>query len=242
MFALKGSTKAYFFWAGLFIGMGLVSLYLSKLHWLYDPVEKIRYKDYSYIKKEELTSMSKIGIGKQYTQSDFQKMKFSFLKHPAIKNVIFQQNKGILNIKIEERKCLALLEDPKTNQIYDIDKDGFLLSTKPARCKKVPLIRGNFRRFKLRFYNRRLKNVLEALSTIQRIYPSLKQHISEIRLNKDGNWSLFLSNSYMRIDIPENITSVIIRRLYASLSYILNQKIKYGWLELRGTEAILHTR
>ena len=233
--------------AYVFLGLGGVLLFLYFFSWAvqeHNPVKKVsihRKSKQNYLKTEEILNLAKIKKGLSYTSRKLNSITPLLLAHPAILSAELEQKASIIYIYLRERECIAIVEDKIKKTVYDVDAEGHVLSHGTSRCKQVPLLRGAFPKDGNYLHSENIRHLLEALSQIKKAYPNLSSRFSEIRVNSEGSLTFFLLSSYLRIDVPFELNSMMIRRLYASVVYLSKQNVHHGWLDLRGPEAILRT-
>ena len=230
------NRKTPYFSLGLafvFLGSGGLLLFWLANHWLHEPVNKVRIKNKNYLTGKEILSLIQIQKNQRYTMADLSRMSEVLQAHPVVLFAEVSQEGATVLIDMEERKCAAFIERKKDDTIYDIDHDGRILSANgpnySSRCRQVPLLRGNFQKRNDRFYGENLDYFINVLSKIKDNYPDLSEHISEIRINKRGGMTIFLTHSRLRIELPLEVKIITIRRLYASLAYLLGEKNK-AWM------------
>ena len=228
--------------ASVSMGSGIALLFFSSASWQKEPIKNIKVRGQSYLKKNEIFQRLKWKKGKTFPAHDLKKMHSRLLADPIILSASFNQEGPTLYVDIVERECIALLEKKEKKQIYDIDTEGRILSRKGSRCMGVPLIRGSFEIDGSYFRGKNINRVIQVLVKIKKAYPALLKRFSEVRLNGEGSLSFFLLHSYSRVDIGLDADTMMLRRLYASVAYLLSKKIKRGWVDLRGSEAVLYTR
>lgn len=237
--------------AFIFLGLGGGCLFFYWNFQKHDPIKKIhilREQGQSYLKTEEIVSMSKIKKDQRYTYKELNSIASLLQKHPAILFASLKQKANILYIHLKERECVAIVENKANKTVYDIDAEGRIFSLGEegeggaSRCKQVPLLRGNFSERGNSLEGENIKRLLHALSRIKKAYPRLSARFSEIRVNSDASLTFFVLPAYLRIDMPFALDSMMIRRLYASVAYLSSQKVRHAWLDLRGPEALLHTK
>ena len=233
--------------ACVFLGLGGACLFFYWSVQEQEPVEEIkihRNRKEAYLKAEEVLGLAKIEKSRSYTPRELSSLSSLLAAHPAILSASLRQEAKTLHIYLKERECIAIVEDKGEKTVYDVDTEGRIFSHTSSRCKKVPLLRGSFPRGGEGDFlsGENAKRLLKVLVQIKRAYPELSARFSELRVNSEGGLSLFLLASYLRIDFPFEADEMMIRRLYASVAYLTSQKIKHGWLDLRGPEAILHAR
>ena len=224
-----------------FLSVGSFLLYGVSLNWKNEFVKDVKIKGLDYLDAKTILDTLKLSKFNSYTKKDLNQMEKVLEENLAIDNTYIFQNKSTLWIEITEKKCLALIENEIDHQIYDIDKNGSLLSNSKSKCKKVPLIRGEYKKEKNQFKDRGLNKILSILEKIQKVYPKLISLISEVRLNNEGSITFFLSNTKLRLDLPLDFDNIMLRRLYATVAYFLNKNIKSAWVDLRGHEGIIHS-
>ncbi len=223
-----------------FISLGIYFFYEASQNWMGEPVSDVKLKGLSYLQGKEILELLELQKNESYNSKKLKEKENRIRSNLAVKKVKVYQDKKTVWVEIEEKNCLALIEDQVSHKIYDIDAFGFILSASSSRCKNVPLIRGDYKKEGNIFKSRGLQRILNILESIHKSYPELSSRFSEIRLNHEGSITLYLSNTRLRIDLPIEFEEVTIRRLYASVAYFLNQNIKSGWVDLRGPEGILH--
>ncbi len=230
--------------AFVFLGTGSLFFFWLTNYLLHDPIENVQIKGRSYLKEEEILQLIQAKKGQRYTRTNLTKMRSILETHPIIFSADITQEGTDLLIDVQERQCSAFISEKKDGTIYDIDMDGRILSTGGktyiSRCNQVPLIRGDFQREGDYFRGKNLGHLIAVLSQIRENYPDLSEHLSEIRMNKQGGLTIFLTHSQLHIELPLEIETITIRRLYASIAYLFSEKIKRGWVDLRGPEAILY--
>ena len=240
---LREDSLASLLKACVFLGLGGAALFFSWAIQSHDPVKKVkihRKQGLAYLKTEEILSLAKIKKDRRYTSKELVSISSLLSAHPAILSAELEQKASTLHIHLKERECIAIVEDKANKTIYDVDAEGRIFSHGVSRCKQVPLLRGTFPKEGNYLRGENIKRLLDALSRIKKAYPGLSTRFSELRVNSEGSLTFFLLSSYLRIDMPFELDNMMIRRLYASIAYLSSQKIRHGWLDLRGPEAILH--
>ncbi len=226
----------------LCFGAGAAFLYASAMSEPATALQEIRITGRTYLEKKELAAILALRKGQRYSKNDLLRARDLLLEHPMILLAELRQEAATLHVRIQERQCAALIEDSDTKAIYDIDKDGAVLSEKSTRCRKVPLLRGAFKKKGKHFQSENAKRMLKALTTIQAAYPELSSHFSEWRMNAEGSISIFLRQASLRVLVPVEINKKLVDRLYAALSYALKKKRPYSLLDLRSSEAVLYKK
>ena len=241
----KANSSASILKACVFIGLGSVCLFFSWSIQEHEPVKEVKIRrgeGQNYLKAEEILELAKIKKDHKYTSRELGSISSLLLAHPIILSASLEQKANTLYINLTERQCAAIVEDKSQKTVYDLDAEGRILSQGLSRCRQVPLLRGSFPKEGDYLHGENIKRLLGVLVQIKKAYPDLSTRFSELRINSEGSLTFFLLSSYLRIDMPFELDSIMIRRLYASVAYLSSQKIRHGWLDLRGPEAILHAR
>ena len=213
-------------------------------------VHKIKVGKLSYLSNDELLALSKLEVGKRYSLHDLRQLSSLLEAHPIILEASVRQKKDTIYMNLKERECLALVEDKGKSIVHDIDVSGNILSHDETRCKNVPLLLGVFNKEVIKqskgaglakFAGEQMQRLLANLLLIRKNYPDMYARISEVRIDVASNLTIFLLHSRMRIELPSDLNIQIVRKLYATVAWLLSEKTKDAWIDLRGPEAILHT-
>ncbi len=225
--------------------MGLVVVLRStSLFWQGDIIKEIKIKGQSYRTREEILQRLQWDKNETHLPNHLDKLRFALFSDPVILDASFHQKGSVLFVNIVERKCIALIAMKNNQRIHDMDTEGRILSADKElpRCKNVPLVRSDFEKIEDGIVgDKNIKRLIMVLVKIKNAYPSLLTRFSEVRLNSGGGLTFLLSHSAIRVDVPTSMEMITIRRLYASVAYLLSQKIKRGLVDLRGSEAVLYS-
>ena len=205
--------------------------------------EDIEILGASYLHHNEVIQIAGISTGERYSRTELSRVKQRLLKHPAIVRVKVRQEKNVIRLILKDRQCVAWVENQSEKELYEVDREGFILSSGESklRCHKIPLIRGSFIREENQFSDHELRHILKSLFQIRQNYTNLSERLSELRINGDKGLTIFLRPNHLRVELPASLDSLQIRRFYTAVSYFTREKIKKGWVDLRGSEAVLHT-
>lgn len=223
----------------IFLLLSGVGLLLDKILDLNTPrQEEIILVGHNLLKKEEIMGILKLSKTTKIKDMNFREMTARLLSHPRIKTAqIERRSQNQVLVLIEERKTSFIVNS--NDAIYEVDEEGRILSIDSVRDPYHCILTGNFQPEKGFFTSKAYLDLSQMVRKMFKIYPELKDRISEIQLLKTGSILLYTFQPYrIRIIMGNSLDSTQIRKLYASLAYFENQMVSAKFLDLRGDDAV----
>jgi hypothetical protein len=125
--------------------------------------------------------------------------------------------------------------------LYEIDDDYNLVSVDDIRDTNLVVLSGEFQLGQSQQVSKKLKEFCGSVENLFEAYPQLKDRIAEVRLNEDGEITIYTQYPQrIRVNMGNKLESMQIRKLYASLAYFENQASSVKLLDLRGDDAVYH--
>ncbi len=191
-----------------------------------------------FLKKEEILETMKISRNIRIKDMNFKEMTTRLLSHPRIKTAqIEKRSQNQVLILITERKTNFLVNS--NDSLYEVDEEGRILSIDSVRDPSHCVISGNFQPEKGFFLSKAYQDLSKSVRKMLKIYPELKERISEVQLLKTGGIILYTFQPFrVRIIVGNSLDITQIRKLYASLAYFESQMVSAKLLDLRGDDAV----
>lgn len=209
----------------------LVSTGTSKVR-----VDEIRISGNRYLLRDEIQEMTGLYPGMTISGEDLSRARSILMTQPVVLDASVQRSGKIVTMGVTERQCAAIIRSD--DRMVDVDQGLMVLSTNSIRCSGVPVITGRFEIKPDRVENRRLEQLFAVWPIMVKEYPGLIDRLSEIRMNRGGGLTLFLTGNRVRIELGDVPSPEEIRRVVASISYIESEKREAGILDLRGPDAV----
>lgn len=191
-----------------------------------------------FLKKEEILETMKITKNIRIRDMDFKDMTQRLLSHPRIKSAqIEKRSQNQVLVLITERKTNFLVNS--NDALYEVDEEGRILSIDSVRDTSHCVISGSFSPEKGFFISKAYQDLSQSIRKMFKIYPELKERISEIQLLKTGGIIIYtFQPSRVRIIMGNSLDITQVRKLYASLAYFENEMVSAKLLDLRGDDAV----
>lgn len=172
--------------------------------------------------------------------SNWMEWETKLLLHPRIHKVRVRRDpEGFLHIKIEEKVAEFVVHIG--NSLYEVDESLQILSKDNVLANHLIVITGNFPVAEGKIEGTQIMDITRDLRQAFTTYPKLKNRISEITIENDGEHLLFTySPSRIKVYLGDKLSLYSFRKLYASLAYLENEGISAGSIDLRGEDAVYH--
>lgn len=208
---------------------------------LYPPVpegkiEKFELSGNIIFSAEEIQELSGLKPGQDLDEDSLNRGLDALKAHPYIRGAEADFDGEVLQLKLSEAECLAVLETSRG--VFDIGRGPVILSKEFPRCRGVPLLRTDVPT-DLSLSQPRLMGFFHFWSFVQQHYPELVGRISEVRVTRSGGLTLYSRRPGIRIELPESPGPAGATRLYATVGFLEDQGIQRGLVDLRGADALI---
>jgi cell division septal protein FtsQ len=203
-----------------------------------EKVREIQISGLKYLKESDVLEILSIKKDIPLSGEEMDRAALNLRAHPAVDRADIKLLAGTLFVEIAEKQCVAVLRNGDV--LYDLFSDMMVVSSGPTRCHGVPLITGPFSPAEDHVKSEVLKETIRGLSIMTQEKPELAHRISEIRIESRKNSMIFLSDPHLRIEYTGDLTSSLIKRMYAAVSYYEKENhTAAGWIDMSGKDAIL---
>ncbi|MEQ9363829.1 MAG: cell division protein FtsQ/DivIB [Leptospirales bacterium] len=205
-----------------------------------------------YLSPEEAVEFSGLQPGRVYGQAELEAAQARLTLHPAVKSArIEQAGRGLIRIRLEERRCVAVVRNEERDQdgegggrstLYEVDAELVILAENRIRCTGAPLVRGAFVRDEEsldRFTDPALARLIAGLGVMRGAYPELAARISELHWRRTGQLTLYLTPARVRVELPGQLDTAMMQRLYAAVAYFETDGQRSGVIDLRGQGVVI---
>lgn len=162
------------------------------------------------------------------------------LTHPRIAQVRIQRSgQGMAVVRIKERIAEFVLHID--NSLYEVDDELNILSTNQVLAEGLIVISGQFQVQGNKIVGRQISDITDQMRLAVQAYPALQSRISELVIEKDGDYHLYLvSPNTIHVFLGNTLNLLTFRKLYAAIAYMEAESVKVTSLDLRGEDAIYH--
>jgi cell division protein FtsQ len=199
---------------------------------------KLQIKGHKILSKEEILQL--LGINSNTTIKDLnlKEIESQLLSHPRVLSAkAHLRSKNHVLIHIEEKRAVYVVNVQDT--LYEIDSAWNILSEDQVRDKDLLVLTGDFQISNGKVSGRLLKDLVQSIEDAWRLFPSLKDRISEVEIKRDGNILLYVYRPRkIRVMLGSAMDNLQIRKLYAALAYFEEKKLQVKTLDLRGDDAV----
>ncbi len=203
-------------------------------------VNKLVITGHQKLSKEEIVAILGVQAGVPFEDYNLKVLEEKLEKHPRIKKAsVTRRSKEQLLVSIVERGARFIINS--NDNLYEIDDDYKLVSVDDIRDANLVILSGEFNLGQNGQVSKKLKEFCESVENLFEAYPQLKDRIAEVRLDEDGEITIYTQYPQrIRVNIGNKLESMQIRKLYASLAYFENQASNVKLLDLRGDDAVYH--
>jgi cell division protein FtsQ len=199
-------------------------------------ISKLIINGHDKLKKEEIAKILNITEDFSIERANLKDLEQKLSSHPRIKKAsISRRAKDQLLISIEEHKAKFILNT--NDNLYELNEDLKMISKNDVRDESLPILSGEF---SLENRNqKKLKDFSISINEMFESYPKLKDRISEIHLNDEGEITIFTNSpKNFKIFIGPKLENLQARKIYASLAFFENRSLNIKLLDLRGEDAV----
>ena len=203
-------------------------------------VNKLVITGHHKLTKDEIVGILGVQAGVPFEDYNLKVLEEKLEKHPRIKKAsVTRRSKEQLLVSIVERGARFIVNS--NDNLYEIDEEYQLVSVDDIRDTNLVVLSGEFQIAKDQKVNKKLKEFSESVENLFEAYPALKERIAEVRLDEDGEITVYTQYPQrIRVNMGNKLESMQIRKLYASLAYFENQASNVKLLDLRGDDAVYH--
>jgi cell division protein FtsQ len=203
-------------------------------------VNKLVITGHQKLSKEEIVAILGVQAGVPFEDYNLKVLEEKLEKHPRIKKAsVTRRSKEQLLVSIVERGARFIINS--NDNLYEIDDDYKLVSVDDIRDANLVILSGEFNLGQNQQVSKKLKEFCESVENLFEAYPQLKDRIAEVRLDEDGEITIYTQYPQrIRVNMGNKLESMQIRKLYASLAYFENQASNVKLLDLRGDDAVYH--
>lgn len=160
--------------------------------------------------------------------------------HPRIRKVrITRDPDGFLIINLQEKVAEFVIH--VGNSLYEVDEDLEIISRDRVLADHLIVISGQFTVGEQKLEGRQIFDITKEMRHALSLYPALKSRISELAVERDGNYTLYLkSPNLIKVYLGDKLELNVFRKLYASLAYMEAESVKVVSIDLRGEDAVYH--
>jgi hypothetical protein len=158
---------------------------------------------------------------------------------PRVQSAQLKVEGGYLLVKIQEKPIDWVVQSG--GKLYELDGSLKIVSMDDVRSKWIPILSGNFRTTETNIEGSLFLSMIQQANRMFRLFPELKQRISEINVDKDGGILVYLHHpTRMTVQMGFNISTLQAKKLYASVAYFEGRNIYPKLMDLRGEDAFYY--
>jgi cell division protein FtsQ len=219
------------------IGLGFL------IHWVKSPkpIQKLVFQGLVVLKPKDLIQFLEIPPEKVNQEiQGWNEWEKKLSAHPRIKKArVNRDREGLLVITLQEKVAEFVVHIG--DMIYEVDSDKEILSENQVLADNLIVLSGNFPITSHIIQGTQYEDLTKELRTALNSYPALKTRISEVALEQDGDFMIFLkSPARAKVYLGNKLDLYQIRKLYAALAFIESENIKVSTIDLRGEDAVYH--
>ncbi len=219
------------------IGLGFL------IHWVKSPkpIQKIVFHGLIVLKPNDLIEFLQIPPEMVNQEiKGWNEWEKKLLVHPRIKKArVNRDREGLLVVTLQEKVAEFIVHIG--DMIYEVDEDKTILSENNVLADNLVVLSGNFPVTSNIVQGTQFADLTKELRNSLNSYPALKTRISEVQLEQDGDFMIFLkSPSHTKVFLGNKLDLYQIRKLYAALAYVESENIKISTIDLRGEDAVYH--
>jgi len=223
--------------------VSLLAALVLLLFWIMRPLplQSLVLEGLVLLRTEEIVQWIEVVPGNlEAVESSWKGWEARLLQHPRIRSAkVTRSREGILRVQIEEKKTAYLVRTG--SQILEVDTDGVVISETELRAPDTMLITGNFPFVQGKLQGTQFLDISKRLDAGLKRFPELKNRISEVVREPDGEFLLYLKSPFRsKIYLGEELNMLQFRKLYASLGYLESQNQEFREIDLRGEDAVYH--
>lgn len=103
-------------------------------------ISEVNFEGPASLKKKTLSSLSRMGLGKNIFRVDLGEIRRRLQSYPQVKEVVVSRKfPCLVEVKVKERKAIALVRND--GKIYPVDSEGFVIP-RGSLSRSLPLITG----------------------------------------------------------------------------------------------------
>lgn len=204
-----------------------------------NPIRTVRFEGLVVLKPEViLTFLGQSEENPDLTSWMLWENKLS--EHPRIQKAKVRRDpEGFLMITVEEKVAEFVVHIG--NSLYEVNNTLEILSKDNVLADHLIVITGNFPISNEKVEGAQIMDITKDMRQALTAYPNLKPRISEITIENDGEYLLYLhSPGRIKVYLGDKLSLYLFRKLYASLAYMEAESISAGSIDLRGEDAIYH--
>jgi len=205
------------------------------------PIQKLVFEGLYVLKPIDIIEF--LEIPSESLQSEitgWKEWEKKLLSHPRIKKArVNRDREGFLVITLQEKVAEFIVH--VGDMVYEVDEDKTILSRNKVLAENLIILSGNFPITSDTIQGTQFDDLTKVLRFALKSYPALNSRISEITLEQDGEFKIFLkSPSRSKVFLGNKLDLYQIRKLYAALAYIETENINVTNIDLRGEDAVYH--
>lgn len=221
---------------------GLVAA-MALFHWAKrpKPIQKLVFEGLIVLTSQDLMEYLEIPSDPlDPNKLSWEKWEQKLNSHPRIQKARVNRNSdGRLIITLQERVAEFIVH--VGDMLYEVDHQNMILSENHVLDPYLLTISGNFPISSNQIQGTQFNDIASVLRSALVAYPALKTRISEIQIEDDGDYIIFLkSPNPMKVLIGNTFNLYNVRKLYAALAYLETEEIKANEIDLRGEDAVYH--
>jgi|GEM_PF-1524182 len=205
------------------------------------PIQKLVFQGLEVLKPIDLIQFLEIPPDKVNQEiqgwNDWEK---KLQTHPRIKKArVGRDREGLLVITIQEKVAEFIVH--VGDMIYEVDEGKEILSTNHVLADNLIVISGNFPITSNMIQGTQFEDMRKELNSALESYPALRTRLSEVSIEQDGDFMIFLKSPvHAKVYLGNKLDLYQLRKLYAALAYIETENIKVSTIDLRGEDAVYH--
>ncbi|MCE9499358.1 MAG: FtsQ-type POTRA domain-containing protein [Leptospira sp.] len=205
-----------------------------------DVVNKLVIVGHNKLTTKEIVEILGIQAGVSFENYNLKELESKLQSHLRVKMAsITRKKKEQLLISITEKNAKFIFHT--NGHLYEVDEDLSVISVDDIRDPSLCVITGDFKIESNLVVGANAKDITDSVSNSFELYPAIKDRISEIVKNKDGEILFYVhSPQKIKVQMGSTLDKKQIRKLYAALAFFENQNKKVRLLDLRGDDAVYH--
>lgn len=168
---------------------------------------------------------------------DLAKLEDGLKKHRRVKEAsVSKRSRNQILVTVQEKRPVFVVS--ANDSLYEVDLDYNLISIDDVRDSGLCVISGDFKLENGQFKGTQFKDLAKSITQAFRMYPELKDRISEVNLRKGGLMIHIFAPKRFKVWMGNSLDTTQIRKLYAALAYFESQDLEIKTLDLRGEDAV----
>jgi hypothetical protein len=187
--------------------------------------------------REEILKAMNVDQKMRVDNLDLPKLEEGLKRLRRVKDAtVIKRSRDQILVTVQEKRPVYVVSS--NDSLYEVDSDYNLVSIDDVRETGLCVISGDFKLENGQFKGTEFKDLANSLSQAFRMYPDLKDRISEVNLRKGGLMVYIFAPKRFKVWMGRSLDTTQVRKLYAALAYFESQNLEIKTLDLRGDDAV----